>query len=352
MATVIETWYVRLPSGRTVRVRSTDVVRRLVRAGRIPVESRARRTGENRWRPLRRIAEFAAVLPVPRPRPTARVAAPSPPPGVRAVTDELLKAADNTLSRPKMTIAALTGVALAVGVLAIEWAAEAESILGALGAAVFILAAVALAVALVTRMTLRELDRRRAGGAANAHTGLLGEFLRILAALVLVTAVVIGLLLGVRAALAALTAADLGDYNGLRDALTVLVAVVRVLVEVFCWAVLALAGLLLGPLMVTEESPIRAGLRDWLEMLRRHLGRVYLYEALALVVAGALALPALLLVGIAAYAIGDAMGPVERGTLLILGGAASAPWIAYLIVANVFVYINLRYECYFAARQR
>jgi hypothetical protein len=350
MATAIETWYVRLPNGRTVRVRSTDVVRRLVRAGRIPVESRARRTGENRWRPLGRIAEFAAVLPVPRPRPTVRVVAPLPPPGVRAVTDELLKAADNTLSRPKMTIAALTGVAVAVGVLAIEWAAEAESILASVGAGVFILAAVALAVAQLTRMTLRELDRRRAN--ATVRIGLLGEFLRILVALVIVSAVMIGLLLGVRAALAALTTAELGDYSGLRDALVVLVAVVRVLVEVCCWAVLALAVLLLGPLMVTEESPIGAGLRDWLGMLRRHLGRVYLYEALALVVAGALALPTLLLVGIAVYAIGDGMGPVERDTLIILGGAASAPWIAYLIVANVFVYINLRYECYFAARQR
>ena len=149
-----------------------------------------------------------------------------------------------------------------------------------------------------------------------------------------------------------LAASDWGDANLLRDALSAVVAVLRVLLEVVSWPVLALAVVLLGPLLIIEEDSILAGLRAWLGMLRRRLGRIYLYEALAFMVASVLALPMLLTVGGAAYALGDALGTFERVALTVLGGAALGPALAYLLVANVFVYINLRYEFYFATRPR
>ena len=36
----------------------------------------------------------------------------------------------------------------------------------------------------------------------------------------------------------------------------------------------------------------------------------------------------------------------------VLTGLALTPLIAYLIVANVFIYLNLRYEFFYSARER
>jgi hypothetical protein len=359
MATVTETWYVRLPNGRTVRVASAELVRRYLRAGRIPPESRARRLGDERWLPLARIAEFAGVLRMSRP--TVRPAAPrrtrpanneTRPPGVRGVIEELLTALDSTLTGTKLSVAALVGVAIAIGYIAMEWAAElpvgASALAAYAGAALFIVAAVALASALLTRMTVMELDRHGSARAA----GLGWTFVRIAVAQALVTAVVLCVLFGVRALVPLLAASDWGDLDGLRDVLAGLLAVVHVLIEVLAWPVLAVAILLLGPLLVIEDDSIGVGLRGWLGMLRGRLRRIYLYEALAFLVANTLALPLVLMVVGAAYAIGDGLGAVERDVLLLLGGAALGPAIAYLLVANVFVYINLRYEFYFAQGQR
>jgi hypothetical protein len=45
---------------------------------------------------------------------------------------------------------------------------------------------------------------------------------------------------------------------------------------------------------------------------------------------------------------GDTASLPERIALSVLGGVALTPVIAYLTVANVFIYLNLRYE--FSAR--
>lgn len=360
MATATESWYVRLPNGRTLRARSSDVVRRHLRAGRIPPESRARRPGERRWLPLQRIAEFAGLARVRRPKPAVNGAASRPArtahgasrsPGVRGVIGELLQAFDSALNRSKLVIAAAAGIMLAFGVIAFGWAGElppgASSVAGYAGAGIFVLAVTAMASALVTRMTLIELDRQRPDGA-----GVLSSFLRILAANAVVTAVVVGLLFAVRAALPALAASDWGDLNWLRDGLTAVAAILRVLLEVGCWAVIALAVLLLGPVVVIEEEPVWTSLRVWLGMLHSQLGRIYVCEAIAFLAAVVMTLPLMVLVSVAAYALSDAMGTLEWNTLLLMGGLALTPMITYLSVANVFIYINLRYEFYFSAHRR
>ena len=60
---------------------------------------------------------------------------------------------------------------------------------------------------------------------------------------------------------------------------------------------------------------------------------------MALTLATVVALPMLLLVGVAAHSVGDPLGLVERIALWVLGGVALTPMIAYLTVANVFIYL-------------
>ena len=55
---------------------------------------------------------------------------------------------------------------------------------------------------------------------------------------------------------------------------------------------------------------------------------------------------------VAAHSVGDAMGLVERIALFVLGGVALTPMIAYLTTANVFIYLNIRYEFFYTARNR
>ena len=110
--------------GRTVRARNADVVRSYLRAGRLPLDSVARRSGEDEWLPLDHIAEFVDALPAEATRPTdgrtSRIATTDlRAVGVRGLVEELFNAFDSCLNRAKLIVAALTGVALAIGVIAI-----------------------------------------------------------------------------------------------------------------------------------------------------------------------------------------------------------------------------------------
>jgi hypothetical protein len=367
MATAAEYWYVRLPDGRTLRARSSDVLRTYLRAGRIPWDSRVRRTGAEEWLPLIGVSEFADVFGTEPPhddgladgppgrdlRPTGNELRAV---GMRALVEELLNAFDSTLNRGKLTAAAITGVALAVGVIAFEQFAAFPlmpwGLVGFIAAALFLLIAVAVGTVLLTQTTVIELDRHRPAHASEVRAGLLRQTLRVGVAHGLIAGLLVAIMLFLRAASPWLATHDLGDLNPTRDLLLSVVAVLRLLVEVVCWPIIGLAVLLLGPLLVIEEYPILRSLREWLGMLRRHLGRIYLYEALAFTLATILALPMLLLVGVAAYSVGTETVLAERITLFVLAGLALTPMIAYLTVANVFIYINLRYEFFYSARER
>ena len=52
MATSSDLWYIRLPDGRVLHARSTDAMRRYLKSGRIPWESRVRRSPDDTWQPL------------------------------------------------------------------------------------------------------------------------------------------------------------------------------------------------------------------------------------------------------------------------------------------------------------
>jgi hypothetical protein len=118
--------------------------------------------------------------------------------------------------------------------------------------------------------------------------------------------------------------------------------VVAVVLEVALWPVVAFS-LLLGPVLIVEECSVPAALAWWCRLLRRHFTRLFLYEALAVGVGGAaaaaLALPILL-----AAVPGDRVGYPAGLAFWVLGGLAATPLIAYLTVANVFMYLDVRYR--------
>jgi hypothetical protein len=357
MATAAEYWYVRLPDGRTMRARNADILRSYLRAGRIPADSRVRRSGDNAWHALGAVDEFADALGA---EPAGDVdgavgGGEMRAVGIRGLADELFNALDSSLERAKLAIAAGAGLALALGVIGIDLALALPpgwSSIGAFaGVAVFLLAAVSLATTLLTQITVIEVDRHRPAQGAEIWAGFARQWLRVLIAQGVVAGLVVAVMWFLRAAAPWIVTHDLGDLNPTRDVLLSVLAALRLVFEVICWPILGLAVLLLVPVLVIEEYSILRSLREWLGMVRRHLGRIYLYEALAFMLATTLALPLLLLVGGAAYATGEFFGQVERYTVLVLAGLALTPFIAYLIVANVFIYLNLRYE-FFSARDR
>jgi hypothetical protein len=353
MPAAAEFWYVRLPDGRTVRARSADVLRSYLRAGRIPWESRVRRVGQDEWQPLDHVAEFAdlhAPEPAPAPAPGNDMRAV----GVRGLIEELFNAFDSTIQRGKLMTAAGVAILFAVGWIALDvvadfplgaWTTPAE-----IGIAIVVLAGLAAGTVILTRMTFIELDRHRPARPAEIQHGLLGQTLRVLIVQGLIVGLIGTLIWFFRAASPWLSTHNLGELNDARNTLLTVVAVLRLLLEVLCWPILGLAVLLLGPLVIIEEYSLVGSLREWFAMLRRHLGRIYLYEALALAMAAVMALPMLLVVAIASQTVAAPAGLAERITLSILTGVSLTPLIAYLLVANVFIYLNLRYEFFVSAR--
>jgi hypothetical protein len=358
MATAGEPWYVRLPDGRTARARNSDVLRAFVRAGRIPPASQVRRSGDDEWLPLERVPALADALIADAAHHAGDggVSGEAHALGIRGLIEELLNAVDRCRNPAKLTVAAMAGVVLGIGTIALDQIATppstAGTLAGYLAIALCMLAAVSLASVILTQTTVIELDRHRPARAAEVRRGLLRHTLRTFGTQAIVGALLIGLVLLLRAAAPWIGGHDLGDLNSIRDVLAAAIAVLRLVVEVVCWPIVVLALLLLGPVLVIEDAPALRGLREWLTMVRRHLSRIYLYEAMAFMFAIALSLPLLLLVGVIGFTSGEDFTRYDRISLSVLAGLALTPFLAYLMVANVFIYLNLRYEFFFSARER
>src|SRR5271167_887977 len=67
MAISAVTWYVRFPDGRVVLAKSTQAVRYHIERGRIPANSRVRRSPEETWQNIDAAPEFADLLEQPAP---------------------------------------------------------------------------------------------------------------------------------------------------------------------------------------------------------------------------------------------------------------------------------------------
>jgi hypothetical protein len=370
-----DVWFIRLPSGRTLRANSTDVVRQYLSSGQIPVNSRVRRSPDEEWAGLDWTEEFADLAtspPAPNGTPDAvsssrRPSTPAvgiyldpgsiadrldgtllPRIGVRGMLQELLAALDSSLVRGKLAIAA--GTALLGGILVTVLHASLlgtqrnEQLLAWGVGGVLLLLLFAVASAVVTRMTYIELSRLRPARRKEMR-GVLGwPALRLFAASLLVG----GLLLAIGGLRWLpgwlLDGAELSWSAGAREGVAMIAAVGGLLLEVLLWP-LAVLGLLLAPILIVEDCSVFAAVRQWVGLLRKHWGRVFLYEALAVAAGGlvtvALALP--LLVASQGVATDERLALTVGLVLRPLWGLALAPLLAYLTVANVFIYLNLRY---------
>jgi len=385
MSEASDTWFVRYPDGRVARAANTTVVRQQVTIGKIPPNSSVRRSPDDEWTALAWTREFADLLeetqsarreakPEPESedaldlegddRPAAAEAgglsarldrSRLPSIGVRGMAHELLAALDSTLVRKKLTAAALAG--LGSGLVLASWTQlpeapfeQAAQWARTIVAVVLLLIIVTAATGMLTRMTYYELSRMRPARWREGATGLIGTTIRIAAAQLLTAGLAILVIVYLRLAPRYL----LEFYpGGVGQTITAVLAAVGMIVEVVLWPIVGFA-LLLPPILVVEDCSVGKALRLWFRLLREDIGRVFLYEALAL----GLGLAATLLLALPWLAL-FLYEPVEFSQLLpaiaftrwVLAGLALAPLMAYLMVANVFIYINIRYESAPAGRR-
>jgi hypothetical protein len=354
MSSSPDAWYLRFPDGRIMRAGSTEAVRFHLENGRIPHDSRARRDHGDPWVPLGRTPMFADLI-----RPGRRGEVPSAHNGgargnheplqlvgVRGVVEELLTALDSTLAPGKLRTAVRTGLVL--GLLALlflvahHYLPESWTLLLGIIAVALGLVAASFCVVTLTQMTFIELSRLRPSTRDEIRAGrgkfagrLGGSFLLVGGGLL----AIIYLLGRVPEWLA------LGEISALAEGLTEVAAVLRLLLAVVIWPVLGLT-LLLGPTVVIEEGSLSQSLALWGGLLRRHLVRIVLYETMAAAVAFVVSVPFVFPV---VLAVGPALGggvvaQVIGYAAAVLLGLAISPALAYLTVANVFIYLNLRYE--------
>src|SRR5216117_3105960 len=184
-----DTWYVRLPDGRTFWAASTTIVRQHLNAGRITVDSLVRRSPQEEWVALEWTEEFADLTTGrssngaaqtataaktasrnPTAVPSTGVASgleplPMRTAGVRDLIHELLAALDSALVRRKLLIACvaggLGGVLLACARMGPPDAAELPPPLWWGVAGLFAAVIAAVSSGLLTRMTSIELSRLR-----------------------------------------------------------------------------------------------------------------------------------------------------------------------------------------------
>ena len=363
-------WYVRFPDGKVLHAPNTDAVRENIDRGRIPPGSTVRRSAEEEWVTLAWTSEFADLVnrradtpakPKPAKRRRRRTVAANGEStsastrldphvmqtvGVRGIFPELLAALENTVMRRKLVLIAVCGLLLG-GLFALAQYPLPDFGITRLwfNVALGVVAGLVLAGAStqLTRATFVELSRLRPARSEEVRTGWAGRTVRLFVAQLLVAGSAIGLIVLLRglpqwllpgedqpAATAWQTAANVATVLG-------------VVGELVLGPVVALT-LLLAPIVVVEEASVATGLSHWLRLLRQHPGSVLLYEGLAVGIGLAIALvPALPLLFLGQVG-DDQLSLTAATTRNVLLGLPAAFLFAYLTVANVFIYLNLRYE--------
>lgn len=375
-------WFVRLPDGRTIKAKSTGSVRHHIEAGHIPLNSTVRRDPEEEWVALVWVAEFADLAP-----PAARAAPPTAEApvqpvtsrsgvsarldpmrlqtvGVRGLIDELIAALDSTIARTKMVPAFVAAVLVFGGMFVIHWIfrrvidpGQAAWLPHAIGAA-WAVVVLSILNALLARLTHTEVSTMRP---ARLRDGL-NALPRHLVPVVVANAVVAGLALGLLFLLsyvpgwAERALVEAGLKETALNAVLAPIFIAVVVLSVLAWLVIGLCWLL-TPAIVVEESSWLAGVREWRQLVRDHFGRVLVYEGLALLLGIAVALPMTLAVSLALHLLhGETIVPsivpawptagfgARGAATAALEALTAAPLLALMGVANVFIYLNLRYE--------
>ncbi len=383
-------WFVRLPDGRVLRATSTDVVRQHLGAGRIPTGSTVRRNPDDEWTSVEWVEEFADVITLQRkaevatPRaggrppsnpvlelaPPKAPAPPAPPMpgsdgsgvaarldptrlqtvGVRGLVDELIGALDSTLVRKKITVALAATMVLGLlfafaPIEPLEFSKQSSSVDRAL-AALAVLLVGSVATALVTRMTFVEVSRLRPARWGEAFSGLGGLSFRIAFVQIVVTGATLLLLEVLRLLPGILLGGNLEVPQVEPEVSATVAAIGAMAAEVLQWPVFGFS-LLLAPILAVEGCSVGTALLQWFRLLRRQFGRVFVYEALTfgvgLIITLPLLLPMALFLSLRIYPF-DQIKVAVHATSTVMWMMALGPLFAYMAVANVFVYLNLRYE--------
>ncbi|MFO0877472.1 MAG: hypothetical protein U0840_08865 [Gemmataceae bacterium] len=266
--------------------------------------------------------------------------------GVRGFVDELLAALDGTAVPCKLQAAALAGLGLG-GLFAAGRHPLASFRLEPLGfgwvlvgVGLFVLAWLA---GILSRMTYAELSRLRPARWKDGLAGAVTLTTRLAAAYAVIGGLVGGLVYLLRWLPGwCLLAAEAQDNPAW--ALAGQVAVVLAIpAEVLLWLLLVLL-LPLGALLVVEECSVVRGVWEWLGLVRRHCIRLLVVESLAITAALALCLPLLaLLTLVESGTPPPALRVAARAALDVLTCLIGTLPLAYLLVANVFIYLNVRY---------
>ena len=373
-------WYVRLPDGRTIKAKSTTSVRHHIEAGHIPLNSMVRRDSSEEWVNLVWVAEFADLgtapalnrrrhrrQPAAPTSPRSGVAAPLDPMrlqtvGIRGLIDELIAALDSTLTRGKMLPAFVAAVLVYLGFFAaraiynllfepgdVPW-------LPIVSGTAFAIAIVSVLNALLARLTHLELSTMRPARLRDASGRLAGYILPVLIANALLAGGGLGFLVLLQRLLQWTVnwLATAGMSATVREVVFTPILVVVFLLSILTWIVVGLTWLV-APAIVVEESSWLAGIREWRQLLREHFGRIVVYEGLTILLGVAISLPLTLAVSLAGHgtpallpewpvSAGAGENWIRGGVFVTMCGLTAAPLLALLGVANVFIYLNLRYE--------
>jgi hypothetical protein len=359
MAEISDLWYVRFPDGRVIRAKSTKWLRYHLSSGRIPADARVRRSPAEEWTTLEWTAEFVDIFPkgpaLASTLPAHSLSSPNVATnkskleeikvlGLRGLVEDLINALESTLQAVKLTPAGGLGVFLGLGaaiyvglIVPIEppWSWIGTIVLG-----VSLLLGFCLATALITQITFIELSRLRPARSREIRAGLARHTVQLWLAHFLV----FGSLVVVFLTLEKLPSWLLSPEGpGWREAFVAPLIVLRQIAAVGFWPLWSLL-LLLGPIAVIEECSYLRAIQEWWALSRRHAGRLMLYETMAILLGLLVSAPLLLPVLLTAWSETGLLGIVSQSTMAILGGLALTPCLAYLPVANVFIYLDVRYE--------
>lgn len=282
--------------------------------------------------------------------------------GVRGLIDELIAALDSTLSRSKILPAFLASILIYLCLFAartvhhlvldpsdVPW-------LPVVAGATFAVIVLSILNAVLGKLTHLELSTMRP---AKLSAGLKGCFSYIVPALI-ANSVVAGSSLGLLFLMrkvpqwASQALSDAGMNAELQQVLFTPILVIIYIVSALLWIVVGLCWLL-TPAIVVEESSWLAGIREWRQLIKEHFGRVVVYEGLTVMLGIAVSLPLTLAVGLALegnlsvlpvspVGLGEGSNWVMGTVQAAMHGLTAAPLLALLAVANVFIYLNLRYE--------
>jgi hypothetical protein len=216
------------------------------------------------------------------------------------------------------------------------------------GTGLAFLAIGAMCTSLLIQGTFVELSQARASRWQDACSGFTGNTLRLFATYLVAIGIPVLILVLLSLLPEWLEAEEWSETA--RDAVSAGVIVLSFLIWVFLGPLLSFT-LLLGPILIVEECSAGQALRFWQQFLRQHFTKAFLYETLAGALAALTTLPLLVPVFLAPRLLapvtqvsGGLAADVFQASLNVLTGLALTPFIAYLTVANLFIYLNLRYE--------